>query len=112
MKSSLDRKWSFTHSPVFQESLERNAIVFNDLPEKLQKFKDVKGEDPLRCRYGKHDGPMTGRFKGYHHAHLRDDAILIYKLKNKAVDLVYISSHAEIEGKRCKNTLDRLSVYN
>lgn len=111
MKVSLDQNWSVTHSPIFQESLERNAIVFSDLPEKLRKFKEVKGTDPLRNRYGKHDAPMTGAFKGFFHAHLRDDAILIYKLRDRKLDLVYISSHAEIEGKRCRVTRQRLEAY-
>lgn len=112
MKVSLDRNWSFTHSPFFQESLERNAIVFNDLPAKLEKFKGVKAQDPLRNKYGKHDSPFTGPLKGFYHAHLRDDAIIIYKLKDRAVDLVYISTHAEIEGKRRRSMVNRLSAYN
>jgi mRNA-degrading endonuclease YafQ of YafQ-DinJ toxin-antitoxin module len=112
MKPSLSHKWACTHSPVFQESLDRNTVVFRDLPQKLERFMEVKLSDPLRNRYGKHDSPMTGRFKGYYHAHLRDDAILIYTLKDRAVNLIYVSTHAEIEGRRCGLTHDRISAYN
>jgi mRNA-degrading endonuclease YafQ of YafQ-DinJ toxin-antitoxin module len=101
-----------TTSPVFQDSLDRNAIVFPDLPQKLERFIDVKADDPLRNRYGKHDSPMTGPLKGFYHTHLRDDAILIYKLKDKAVNLVYVCPHAEIEGKRARTMREKLSAYN
>jgi mRNA-degrading endonuclease YafQ of YafQ-DinJ toxin-antitoxin module len=104
--------WPMIKSPVFQESLDRNAIIFPDLHEKLERFAEVKSDDPLRNRYGKHDSPMNGRLKGFYHAHLRDDAILIYKLKDKAVNLVYVCPHSEIEGKRCGKTAEKLSAYN
>lgn len=111
MKYGAGRKWPVTTSPVFQDSLDRNTIIFNDLPKKLDRFIDIKGDDPLRSRYGKHDSPMTGPFKGFYHTHLRDDAILIYKIKDQAINLVYVCPHSEIEGKRSRKTMERLSVY-
>jgi mRNA-degrading endonuclease YafQ of YafQ-DinJ toxin-antitoxin module len=86
----------------FEDSLKRCEKVFPDLREKLKKFLTVKRDDPLRSRYGKHDGPFaTGTpLAGYMHCHLRDDAILIYTLKNRNINLLLICNHADIEGKR------------
>ena len=88
----------------FAASLTKAEKIFPDLKEKLKKFLEVKKSDPLRGRYGKHDGPFaTGTpLAGYMHCHLRDDAILIYTMKNRNINLLLICSHAEIEGKRIK----------
>lgn len=105
-------RWDTTRSPLFQDSLERNTIIFKDLPEKLERFIDIKLSDPMKARYGKHDGPMTGPFKGHNHAHLRDDAIVIYTLKGRKLNLIYIATHAEVEGKRCARTAERLTRFD
>lgn len=62
-------------------------------------------------RYGKHDGPMSGPLSHFLHCHLRDDAILIYKLKNRSIYLVCVVQHADIEGKRLKLTAKRVSGF-
>jgi mRNA-degrading endonuclease YafQ of YafQ-DinJ toxin-antitoxin module len=103
--------WNVTRTPIFDQSVKDTLRIFPDLGEKLAKFLDVKGENPLRNRYGKHDGPMTGPLAGFLHCHLRDDAILIYTLKNRCINLILVCSHAEIEGKRLKLSAKRLSTY-
>lgn len=93
--------FGITRSSIFDESLKRNMKIFPDLADKLKKFLDLKVADPLNSRYGKHDGPFKPGtpLSGYMHCHLRDDAVLIYSLKNRNVNLLYICSHAEMEGK-------------
>lgn len=88
-------------SSQFMESLKRNSVIFPDLKEKLTKFIQVKKDDPLNGRYGKHDGPFSPGtpLSGYRHCHLRDDAILIYTMSGGSLNLYYICSHKEIEGK-------------
>lgn len=105
-------RWDTTRSSLFEDSLARNTVVFKDLPEKLERFIDIKLADPMHARYGKHDGPMSGPFKGFNHAHLRDDAIMIYTLKGRKLNLIYIATHAEVEGKRCARTAERLTRLN
>lgn len=105
-------EWAVSRTPIFDESLKRNTKIFPDLPQKLAKFIEVKKQNPFQNRYGKHDRPFTGPLIGFFHAHLRDDAILIYKLQNKSIVLVYICSHAEIEGNRHKQTIKMLEPYN
>ena len=86
----------------FEESLKKHERIFPDLREKLKKFVDVKKDNPLQGRYGKHDSPFsTGTpLAGYMHCHLRDDAILIYTMKNRNINLLLICSHAEIDGSK------------
>jgi len=84
------------------------CVTFPDLREKLRKFLDTKIADPIQSKYGKHDRRMRGDLSGFHHCHLRDDAVLIYEITAKALKLVYVSAHAEIEGKRLKITARRL----
>lgn len=106
-------EWSVSKTDIFDETLRENLRIFPDLNEKLIKFIDVKAGNPLQSRYGKHDRPFTGDvLKGFHHCHLRDDAILIYKLERRTIVLVAIVSHAEIEGKRMQRTAKRLAPYN
>lgn len=104
--------WTVARSDIFDASLDENTRVFPDLPAKLMKFLEVKGDNPLMRRYGKHDGPMTGKLKGFYHCHLRDDAVLIYKLERRTIFLVCIVAHADIEGKRLGMTSRRLEIYN
>jgi mRNA-degrading endonuclease YafQ of YafQ-DinJ toxin-antitoxin module len=106
------KTWNISESSLFRDSLNRNSVVFRDLPQKLERFIEVKLDNPLSARYGKHDRPMTGPLTGFWHAHLRDDAILIYNFKDRCVNLVYVATHAEVEGKRCKMTATRLSEFN
>lgn len=103
--------WDISMSPIFEESLRRNTTVFRDLPQKLEKFVQLKVADPVRNKYGKHDRPMKGDLSGFWHAHLRDDAVVIWNLRNRCVNLVYIACHAEIEGKRLKLTERKLAPY-
>jgi mRNA-degrading endonuclease YafQ of YafQ-DinJ toxin-antitoxin module len=100
--------WAVERSDLFGESLAKMTITFPDLREKLDKFLEIKREDPIRARYGKHDRRMTGDLAGFWHCHLRDDAVLIYQLSGKTMTLIYIAPHAEIEGKRLKQTAKRL----
>jgi mRNA-degrading endonuclease YafQ of YafQ-DinJ toxin-antitoxin module len=100
-------------TPLFQETLKRHMVIFSDLPEKLKKFTAIKKDNPLTNRYGKHDGPFAhgSPLAGFWHCHLRDDAILIYNLKNRAINLVAIVAHAEIEGNRRKAVVKQISPY-
>jgi len=87
------------------------AATFPDIREKLNKFLATKMENPLTTRYGKHDSPMRGHLAGFWHCHLRDDAVLIYDLSDRVLTLVYLTPHAEIEGKRLKSTAMRLAQF-
>jgi mRNA-degrading endonuclease YafQ of YafQ-DinJ toxin-antitoxin module len=81
--------------------------VFPDLPAKISKFVETKKDNPLMARFGKHDSRMIGTLAGLWHCHLRDDAVLIYCLKNKCIHLIAVVSHADIEGKRLRATAAR-----
>lgn len=96
----------------FEESLKRNMKVFPDLAEKLKKFLEVKLSDPMKARYGKHDSPFKPGtpLAGFMHCHLRDDAVLIYSLKNRNVNLLYICTHAEMEGKNTNKLAKRITA--
>lgn len=101
--------WTVARSSIFDESLAECSRTFRDLPEKLEKFVQLKADNPLTApKFGKHDRRMVGELAGFHHCHLRDDAVLIYALVNRTIQLVYIVPHAEIEGKRLKQTAKRL----
>lgn len=101
-------QWGVSRSSIFDQSLADNLRVFPDLADKLAKFVAVKADNPVAAKYGKHDRPLTGGLVGLWHCHLRDDAILIYRLRNRCLHLVYIATHAEVEGKRLKMTKTRL----
>ena len=100
--------WKTVKSDLFDESLSRMSVTFPDLSGKLDKFLSIKSTDPLNSKYGKHDRRMIGDLAGFYHAHLRDDAVLIYSLAKQVMTLVVITTHAEIEGKRLKLTARRL----
>lgn len=104
--------WTISKTSIFDESLINMIKKYGDLKEKLSKFVQVKAANPLQERYGKHDRPLTGPLVGFWHCHLRADAILIYKLeKNRSINLVYLCTHAEIEGNRLKKAAKKLSSF-
>jgi len=105
------KPWGIFHSSIFDSSMMEHLRVFPDLGEKLAKFIEVKLDNPLVNKYGKHDRPMTGPLVGFWHCHLRDDAILIYNFKDRDIQLVCIVSHAEIEGKRTKAVVKRIAPF-
>lgn len=100
--------WGISESAVFFDTFKTSLKIFADLETRLTQFIDRKKDNPLSSPYGKHDRPMTGMFAGFWHAHLRDDAIIIYLLKNRCIHLVCIVPHADLEGKRQKSTHTRL----
>jgi mRNA-degrading endonuclease YafQ of YafQ-DinJ toxin-antitoxin module len=106
------QEWTMSKTDIFDESLREHSRVFPDLNDKLMKFIDVKSPNPMMNRYGKHDSPFTATLKGFYHTHLRDDAILIYKLEQRTIVLVLIVSHAEIEGKRLQKMAKKLAPFN
>lgn len=103
--------WTVSQSDTFADSMARIKITFPDIQDKLEKFIDVKIPNPLANRYGKHDGPMTGPLIGFFHCHLRDDALLIYRLVQRSIFLVSVVTHADTEGKRGKNLRNSLQQY-
>lgn len=103
--------WGISRTALFNETMARHMRVFPNLDEKLLKFIETKLENPIVARYGKHDRPFTGPLVGFWHAHLRDDAIIVYNLANRCINLVAIVSHAEIEGKQAAKTGKRLKQY-
>lgn len=106
------KPWSVSRSSIFDESLAHHSRKFKDLPDKLAKFLQVKSDNPLQNRYGKHDGPFTGPpLLGFNHCHLRDDAVLIYHLANRCINLIVIVNHAEIEGKRMRQTANTIAPF-
>ena len=104
-------EWTVDYTDLLAPSLLEMRRTFPDIDEKLKKFIDLKLTNPLAARYGKHDGPFTGPLAGFYHAHLRDDAIIIYKLKNRAIIIVMLVRHAEIEGRRAKSIRNLLSPH-
>jgi mRNA-degrading endonuclease YafQ of YafQ-DinJ toxin-antitoxin module len=105
------RAWSVEKSELFDDSFRRMQVIFTDLEEKLEKFIKAKVADPIYSKYGKHDRRMVGHLAGFHHCHLRDDAVLIYSLNQRTITLVCVTPHAEIEGKRLKMMARRLSAF-
>lgn len=111
--SQSDQPWTVDYSAIFQDSFKAHSVVFPDLGDKLKKFIEIKLPNPIdpSNRYGKHDGPFTGPLVGFWHCHLRDDAILIYKLQNRSILLVCVVAHAEIEGKRAQKMAKKIAPY-
>lgn len=101
-------EWGITYSPIFESSLIEQLQTFPDLADKLARFVAIKKPNPVAATCGKHDRPMTGELVGLWHCHLRDDAVLIYRLKNHCIHFVCIVTHAQIEGKRLKMTRSRI----
>lgn len=98
---------------LFEESMKRNEVIFPDLREKLQKFIAVKKGDPLNGKYGKHDSPFARGtpLAGFSHCHLRDDAILIYTMKNRNINLLYVCAHAELDSaKKAQKLANKLAA--
>jgi len=88
-------------SNMFAASLTKTERTFPQIKDQLRKFAAVKRDDPINGKYSKQDYPYSGAgpLAGYHHCHLRDDAILIYTIKNNCLNLLFMCSHAEVEGK-------------
>jgi len=103
--------WEVSRSSIFDESLSRMLNTFPDLKIKLLKFVASKIADPINLRYGKHDRRMVGYLSGFWHCHLRDDAVLIYRVGDRTLTLIYLAPHAEIEGRRLHRTAKRLSQF-
>lgn len=103
--------FGLSKSSEFDESLKRNMRIFPDLREKLEKFIELKLADPLNSKYGKHDGPFKAGtpLAGFNHCHLRDDAVLIYTMRNRTLNLVLICTHAEMEGKNTMKLSKKLN---
>jgi mRNA-degrading endonuclease YafQ of YafQ-DinJ toxin-antitoxin module len=105
-----NREWGFTYSPLFESSLRENIRIFPDLPAKMERFITLKKDNPFTTPFGRSDRPMTGPLAGLWHCHLFDDAVLIYRLKDRCVHCVCIVTHADMEGKRQKTTVHRLKT--
>ena len=100
--------WGVSFSDLFKPSLESTQRIFRDIQNKVDRFVEIKTPNPLSNLAGKHDRPCTGALTGLWHTHLRDDAVLLYKLKNRCVHMICVVPHADIEGKRLKQTRQNL----
>lgn len=103
--------WEISVTPLFAPSLMLQIKRYSDLKEKLDKFVEVKKENPLIAKFGRNDYPFTGALVGFWHAHLKEDAIIIYNLKNRCINLICVVSHTEIEGRREKQVLKQIDGF-
>jgi mRNA-degrading endonuclease YafQ of YafQ-DinJ toxin-antitoxin module len=107
---AAQQPWGISRTPLFDESFQRLRTKYPDLGERLQRFIDIKLPDPITARAGKHDRPFTAMLVGFWHCHLAPDAILIYRLANRSIQLVLVCQHADIEGKRLRQTARKLGA--
>ena len=105
--------WTAEYSPLFLDSLAATKRIFPDIGDKLAKFLEYKLQNPVGSPYGKHDKTMAGGspLAGFRDCHLRDDAVLIYKLQGRSIFLIKIVSHAEMEGRKQMLLARQLSSY-
>jgi len=103
--------WGITKTAFFDESFAAMLTKVPDLRDRLKKFIEVKSPNPMMNRFGKHDSPFTNdQLRGILHCHLAPDVILLYRLTNRTIQLMMVCQHADIEGKRLKQTIRRLAV--
>ena len=103
--------WGVSKTDLFDQSLREMAAKVPDLRDRLKRFIDIKLPNPLSrdALVGKHDRPFTALLVGYWHCHLSRDAILIYRLQDRCVQLVMICQHSDIEGKRLVATARKVA---
>ena len=101
---AVQAAWGIARGPQFEASLRQMMARVPDLPERLARFTSIKLPNPLSrdAVVGKNDAALT-LLPGYWHCHLAPDAILIYRLRNRAVELVLICQHDDIQGKRIRH---------
>ena len=92
--------------PFFKSSVDSMEKKYPDLLTRLDRFIDVKTPNPLAIKYGKTDGPFSDYLRGFWHCHLAPDAILIYRLRNRIIEMAIIVQHDDLSRKRIK-TLDK-----
>lgn len=107
---AIETPWVIARGRLFDQSLEQMATKVPDLRERLARFATVKLPNPLsrEAVFGKHDTAFT-LMPGFRHCHLAPDAILIYRLVGRCVQLVLICQHHDIEGKRIRALGKRLA---
>jgi mRNA-degrading endonuclease YafQ of YafQ-DinJ toxin-antitoxin module len=108
---AIQNPWTIDPTDLFNESFRAMLTRVPDLRDRLKRFADIKLPNPISrdALVGKHDRPFTGLLVGYWHCHLAPDAVLIYRLKNHAVQLLLVCQHQDIEGKRAKAVLKTLA---
>lgn len=108
---AITAPWGASYGDLFQASLLAMLPKVPDLSDRLKRFIAIKLPNPMdrHALVGKHDRPFTGPLVGFWHCHLAADAILIYRLHNRCVQLNMICQHADIEGKRAKAVAKRLA---
>ncbi len=107
------RPWAIERVPLFKETHDKARTVFPDIDSKLEKFIDLKLPNPIdpSRRFGKHDSPFSALLKGFWHCHLRDDAVLIYKLQDRKIKLIAVVPHADMERSRLRLLAKKLAPY-
>ena len=107
---AIQTPWGISKSSLFDASVTEMTARVPDLAAKVKRFIDIKLPNPLNrdALVGKHDRPFTGAMVGYWHCHVATDAILIYRLENRSVQLCLVCQHKDLEGKRLGVTVKRL----
>lgn len=105
--------WGVEMSEIFQSSMDKAKLRYSDIYDHLDRFLILKTPDPVSGpRFGNNDGPFTGPLlSGFLHCHLREDAVLIYRLRDRKIFLIKVVSHSETEGRKQKILSKELSPY-
>lgn len=109
---AVQAPWGVSKTPLFDPSMQTMLPKVPDLRDRLQRFINIKLPNPIdpHAKAGKHDRPFTHVLVGFWHTHLAPDAILIYRLINRTIQLVAVCQHADIEGRRLEQMAKKLTV--
>jgi mRNA-degrading endonuclease YafQ of YafQ-DinJ toxin-antitoxin module len=99
---------TFAWGKLFVKSYIEMKTKYPNLDKKYDEFIKIKSAN-IRDNYGTHDYALVGILAGFKHCHLAPDAILIYRVKDKTVEMLFMCQHDDMKQKNAKRLANKLS---
>lgn len=98
---------TFTMGKLFLESFKEMKKTYPNLDKKYESFIGRKTEN-ITNKFGTHDYQFVGGLSEFRHCHLMHDAILIYRIQKRNIELLYVCKHDEIKTRNIDRLIKRL----
>jgi len=87
-------KYKLVRTKTFKRSFKKLNLNDYELQNFIEILYKLSNEIPLEKKYKDHQ--LKGELKEFRECHIRPDLLLIYRIKDKILELIDIGSHNEL----------------
>ena len=87
-------KYQLETANSFKRSFKKKKLTDDETMAYIEVMYKLLNDEELEEKYRDHN--LKGKFDGYRECHIKPDLLLVYRIKDDALELVDIGSHSDL----------------